>query len=160
MWDVFFHLIRYQSVILRFFVPTGVELRRNDDISQAQKELLKTVSSSEELAIVWRRTCKGLLLIQVEAVQWKNDRTVEEERSSLQSNVAAVLVFSVRETAETLTRFPNNVAKWILWNYTCYKVRKNDGTYVDGVLVSIYRLYVRPVVVMRCSVEMKNLVGY
>lgn len=65
-----------------------------------------------EQLVLWRwRTHADISLLRFDEGECKEDKMVEEERSSLRSAVSAAQVCSAEESAETLKTLPDDVER-------------------------------------------------
>lgn len=71
--------------------------------------------------------------------KYEEDEIVEEERSSFQSRVHTVEIYSERESSETLKLFRDDV-ELVLREFMGHGSKRKDGSYVHGSTMLIYRL--------------------
>lgn len=70
----------------------------------------------------------------------EEDETMLENRF-LQSNLPAIHRYSAGESAEALTLMSNKVGKQLLAGYLGCNVKRNDRSYVVGIIMSIPTIY-------------------
>lgn len=86
----------------------------NEEISQAQEKLLKSLKGTDEWEMSWWRSRVDVIILLFKKFEGEEYKIVVEERSSLPSLVPAVEAYSARESAETMTLFWNGVKKQVL----------------------------------------------
>lgn len=118
------------------------------------------MEGSVELEMFFRRTCADLSLLRSNEGECEEDETVYEEQSSLGDGIPSIRISSAAESAETVTRFQNDVARKVLRESTGYEAKRKDGSYVDATVISIARLDVWVATVIRCSVVRVRYGGY
>lgn len=54
--------------------------------------------------------------------------------------MSAIQVPSTGDSAETLTLFQNDVERQVMQEFNGYEPKREDGSYVEGTIVPIFRL--------------------
>lgn len=78
---------------------------------------------------------------------------VVEKQFSSQSGVTTVQKHSTRESSGTLKLVQNDVVEQMLQHFPGYEAKWKDGSYVEGNILTIVRLYAWVAIVVRFAVE-------
>lgn len=125
-------------------------------VTEAQEKLLKRVKGSEKLEISWWKTCVNFSFLQFKGCECEENEIVAEEGCSLPREEAAVEGCPASERIEPLTLFLNEVGIQVLRDIFAYNPIGKDGSYVEGMTISITRLDRWVTTVVPCLVERKK----
>lgn len=87
----------------------------------------------------------------------EKDETVSENRFFERSTMPAIHCAFTTESAETVTIFQNNVVKLLLQVFTRYAPKRNDGSNVKWIVLSIASLDSWREILVLCLVEREDL---